>query len=64
MPLDKMLLETDCPYLAPIPHRGKPNVPAYVCHVAEYIAALRGEPLSKISEQTTENFFTLFHPPV
>ncbi len=63
MPLDRMLIETDCPYLAPIPHRGKPNVPGYVSHVAEFIATLRGEPLSKIAEHTTQNFFNLFHPP-
>ncbi len=64
MPLDKMLIETDCPYLAPIPHRGKSNIPGYVSHVAEFIANLRNEPLSKISKITTENFFALFRPPV
>lgn len=64
MPLEKMLIETDCPYLAPVPHRGKSNIPGYVSHVAEFIANLRNEPLSKISKSTTENFFALFHPPV
>ena len=64
MPLNRMLIETDCPYLAPIPHRGKPNVPGYVSHVAEFLATLRNEPLSKIAESTTENFFDLFRPPV
>lgn len=62
VPLDKMLIETDSPYLAPMPHRGKPNVPAYVTHVAEYIAALRGESVEKIAQATTSNFFRLFNP--
>lgn len=61
MPLDRMLVETDSPYLAPVPHRGKTNEPAYVRHVAEFIAELRQEPLEKIAEQTTANFFRLFH---
>lgn len=61
VPLDRILIETDCPYLAPIPHRGKSNVPAYVSHVAEFLAALRGEPLSEIAQMTTKNFFTLFN---
>ncbi len=60
MPLDKMLVETDCPYLAPVPHRGKPNQPAYVRHVAEFIAELRDEPFEQIAETTTENFCRLF----
>lgn len=63
VPLDKMLIETDSPYLAPVPHRGKTNQPGYVCHVAEYIANLRGETLETIASKTTENFFTLFSPP-
>ena len=61
MPLEKMLVETDCPYLAPVPHRGKPNQPAYVRHVAEFIAQLRNEPLERIAETTTGNFCRLFH---
>lgn len=61
MPLDRMLVETDSPYLAPVPHRGKTNEPAYVRHVAEFIADLRGESLDTIAAHTTENFFRLFH---
>ena len=64
MPLDRMLVETDCPYLAPVPHRGKPNQPAYVRHVAEYIAGLRGETFESIAAATTDNFKALFNPPV
>ena len=63
MPLQRMLVETDCPYLAPVPHRGKPNQPAYVRHVAEHIAELRGEPFERIAEATTANFLALFRPP-
>ena len=63
VPLDRILIETDSPYLAPVPHRGKTNQPGYVCHVAEYIAALRGDTLESIAQKTTENFFTLFSPP-
>lgn len=60
IPLNRMLVETDAPYLAPVPYRGKPNHPAYVRHVAEFIANLRGDTLENISQQTTENFFNLF----
>ncbi len=60
IPLDKMLVETDSPYLAPTPYRGKSNQPAYVKFVAEHIAALRNTSLEAISEATTENFFRLF----
>lgn len=59
IPLDRMLLETDAPYLAPVPHRGKVNQPAYVLHVAEEIARLRGCALSEIAHETTANFFNL-----
>jgi TatD DNase family protein len=59
-PLDRILVETDSPYLAPVPYRGKQNQPAYVLHVAEEIARLRGETLETISNATTENFFRLF----
>ena len=59
-PLDRLLVETDSPYLAPAPYRGKPNEPAYVRHVAEEIARLRGVPLATIIQATTDNFFTLF----
>jgi TatD DNase family protein len=60
VPLDRLLIETDSPYLAPVPHRGRTNEPAWVVHVAEEIARLRGEPLSRIEAATTDNFFRLF----
>lgn len=60
VPLERMLIETDAPYLAPVPHRGKSNQPAYVRHVAEFIAELRGETLEHIAATTTLNFFRLF----
>ena len=59
-PLDRILLETDSPYLAPVPYRGKQNQPAYVLHVAEEIARLRGISLEEVAGATTENFFRLF----
>lgn len=61
VPLSRMLVETDSPYLAPIPHRGKPNFPGYVYHVAEFIAQLRGESIETIAKETTQNFKTLFN---
>jgi len=60
VPLEQMLIETDSPYLAPVPHRGKMNEPALVRHVAEYLATLKGEPVERIAQQTTDNFFNLF----
>lgn len=60
VPLERMLVETDSPYLAPVPHRGKTNEPALVRHVAEEIASLRGVPLEAVAEATTRNFFALF----
>ena len=60
MPADRMLVETDCPYLAPVPHRGKPNQPAFVRHVAEYVAGLRGETYEQLAANTTANFKMLF----
>ncbi len=60
VPIEKMLVETDSPYLAPVPYRGKSNQPAYVKNVAECIAELRGESYEYIAEQTTNNFYTLF----
>lgn len=60
VPLDRVLLETDAPYLAPVPMRGKQNVPAYLRYTAECFAALRGLTLHEVAKQTTENFFRLF----
>ncbi|MDR2412519.1 MAG: TatD family hydrolase [Holosporales bacterium] len=60
VPADRMLIETDAPFLAPIPHRGKPNEPAWVTYVARQLAHLREESLEDVVCQTTENFFTLF----
>jgi TatD DNase family protein len=60
MPLERMLVETDAPYLAPVPYRGKSNQPAYVRYVAEHIAEIRRETLEKIAEATRANFFNLF----
>ena len=60
VPLARMLVETDAPYLAPVPHRGKVNEPAFVRHVAEEIARLHGVPLATVAEATTANFFGLF----
>lgn len=60
LPLERMLVETDSPYLAPTPFRGKSNQPAYVKYVAEYIAQLRDQEMETIREATTENFFRLF----
>ena len=60
VPLDKMLIETDSPYLAPNPYRGKPNEPAYVRYIAEHIAQLRHITLDELAHHTTHNFFTLF----
>ena len=60
VPADRLLVETDSPYLAPIPHRGKPNLPEYVRDVAEFIALVRGERYEQLAEQTTANFRRLF----
>lgn len=60
IPLNKILIETDAPYLAPEPHRGKPNEPAFVSHTAAYLAELRDVSLSEFADKTTTNFFTLF----
>jgi TatD DNase family protein len=59
-PLDRILVETDAPYLAPVPYRGKQNQPAYVRHVAEEIARLRGVDFEVIATASTDNFFRLF----
>jgi TatD DNase family protein len=58
--LERMLIETDSPYLAPVPYRGKTNQPAFVRHVAEEIASLRGININEVAESTTQNFFKLF----
>jgi len=60
VPLERLLIETDSPYLTPIPYRGKPNQPGYVRYVAEFLAELRNEEYTTIAEQTTANFFQLF----
>jgi len=62
VPLERMLVETDSPYLAPIPHRGKTNEPGWVRHVAEEIARLRGTSLEAVAAATTANFFRIFKP--
>ena len=62
VPLDRLLIETDCPYLAPIPHRGKRNEPAYVVEVAGALAELRGLRIDEVARATTENFARLFGP--
>jgi len=59
-PLDRILVETDAPYLAPVPHRGKMNEPAFVRHTAEFVANARGMALEELADATTENFFNLF----
>jgi TatD DNase family protein len=60
VPLERMLIETDSPYLAPVPFRGKTNQPAYVRHVAEEIARLRGIAVEEVAAATSANFFRLF----
>ena len=60
VPLDRMLIETDSPYLAPIPHRGQRNEPAFVREVARQIGELRGLPAEEIGSQTAQNFYRFF----
>ena len=60
VPADRYLVETDSPYLAPIPHRGKPNYPHHVRHVAQFVADLRGIALETLAEETTRNYWGLF----
>ncbi|XQW86650.1 TatD family hydrolase [Thalassotalea piscium] len=61
VPEDKMLIETDSPYLAPVPHRGKQNQPAYVVEVAKHLASIRGQSVEQIAAITSQNFNTLFN---
>jgi TatD DNase family protein len=60
LPLDRILVETDSPYLAPVPKRGKPNEPAFLVHTAAEVARLKGVSAAELAEATTENFFRLF----
>ncbi len=60
LPLERLLVETDSPYLSPIPYLGKQNQPAYVREVAEYIGLLKGVSVEEVERVTTDNFFTLF----
>jgi len=62
VPADRFLIETDSPYLAPVPFRGRPNYPTYVRYVAEHLAQLRNTTIEKIAEESTENFYSLFKP--
>lgn len=59
-PLDRIIIETDCPFLAPVPHRGKRNEPAFLPHVAEALASTKSVPVADVIAATAENFFTLF----
>jgi TatD DNase family protein len=61
---DRLLVETDCPFLAPVPKRGKRNEPSYVLHVAEKVAEVRGEDLDTLADRTTKNAYALFNLPV
>lgn len=60
LPLERILIETDSPYLAPMPHRGKMNEPGFVRHVGEFLADLKGVSVTEVQETTTKNFFKLF----
>lgn len=60
VPLDRLLVETDAPYLAPIPHRGQVNEPKFVCHTAQFLADLKGVSVETVGDVTTQNFFDLF----
>ena len=61
IPADRMLVETDSPFLAPVPKRGKPNEPSYVRYTAEFVAKLRGEPVETLAAYTSDNFYRLFN---
>ena len=60
VPGDRILVETDSPFLAPVPHRGKTCEPAFVRNTVEFVAGLRGESVEALAEQTTRNFYALF----
>ena len=60
VPLDKLLIETDSPYLAPVPYRGKTNEPAWVAQVGEFVADLKGVSVERLAKQTSDNFFECF----
>jgi TatD DNase family protein len=60
LPADQMLVETDSPFLAPVPHRGRKCEPAFVADTASFVAQLRGETPEQLAEATTANFFKLF----
>ncbi|WEK01277.1 MAG: TatD family hydrolase [Candidatus Sphingomonas phytovorans] len=60
LPIERLLIETDAPFLAPVPHRGKTGEPAFVADTAEFLAKLRGEDVSVLAEKTAENFHALF----
>ncbi|MAZ65937.1 MAG: hypothetical protein CMF25_02400 [Kangiellaceae bacterium] len=63
IPLERLLIETDAPYLTPVPLRGKPNYPVNVVHVAECVAQVKGISISEVAQVTTENYYTLFGSP-
>jgi TatD DNase family protein len=60
VPSDRILIETDCPYLAPVPHRGKRNEPAFVADTARFVANVRGISIEQLEEETSANFNRLF----
>ncbi len=60
LPIERLLIETDAPFLAPVPHRGRPGEPAFVADTAAFLARLRNEPVEELSRRTAENFHTLF----
>ena len=60
VPLDRLLIETDCPFLTPVPFRGKRNEPSYVAHTAQFLADMYGIPVTKLAEATTSNFLRFF----
>lgn len=64
VPLDKLLIETDSPYLAPVPHRGKPNEPRHVQRIAETIAGLHDVPVGTVIDRSRDNYYRLFGLPV